>query len=118
MENLKIKTQYNKSIDKKLKGLKSGSKENFDIITIRQKQLIAEMVDREMVPMIRAMIEKATAGDVAAFECLLNRYMGKPMQEVAHTGNAQTIVFMPAELFEKHNALQLSAADVVDVSNS
>jgi hypothetical protein len=99
----KIKSIYNSKLNKKLQGLKSGNKKaDYNIIALKHKQVIAEMVDKELRPMIRAIIDKALTGDVQAFECLINRYAGKPAQELELKGTQQTIVFMPQELLQRH----------------
>jgi len=43
---------------------------------------IARQVEKDAAAMIQAQIEKAKTGDTNAFNALLDRFMGKPKQEV------------------------------------
>lgn len=69
------------------------------------------MIDKEKVPLIRAMLKEATAGNVEAFKALLDRAQGKPAQAVELGGtDGAPIVFMPLELIQKH------ALEVIDAT--
>lgn len=67
-------------------------------------QTLAEMINKERVPLIRAMLKEAKDGNVEAFKALLDRSQGKPAQSVEIGGkDGNPIVFMPLELIQKHS---------------
>jgi len=64
---------------------------------------IAEMVEKEVVPMTKAQIKKAVNGDTQAYKELMDRGFGKVKEHVDVTTDGEKIVFVPFELHGKRN---------------
>ena len=65
---------------------------------------IAEMIEKEQVPLIAKQIEKAKEGDTTAFRELFDRAFGKPVTPIDHgmTEEMQQMIFAPFELIKKN----------------
>lgn len=70
----------------------------------RTRQKIAEMVEKEIVPLTQAQIDKAVKGDTQAYKELMDRGFGKVKEHVDVTTDGDKIVFLPTELYGKRNA--------------
>lgn len=61
-------------------GRKKGSFAQHTLANMKAKQILAQMVEAEIVPIANALIEKARKGDVPATKELLDRTWGKAEQ--------------------------------------
>jgi len=64
-------------------GRKKGVKA---LIFERTRQYIAEQIEKELEPMVKALIKEAKEGDVYSFRELFDRAFGKAVQREEHTG--------------------------------
>lgn len=65
------------------------------------REYILKQIEKELAPMIAAMINKVKKGDTLAFKELLDRAMGKATESIDVTSNGQTIV-IPGEIAIKN----------------
>lgn len=83
----------------------AGRKKGFAALAAeRTRAKVAEMVEQEIVPMTAAQIEQAKKGNTHAFKELLDRGFGKVKENFDLTTDGEKIVFLPAELLNKHGA--------------
>jgi hypothetical protein len=81
----------------------AGRKKGFAALAAeRTRAKVAEMVEKEIVPMTLAQIEQAKKGNTVAFKELLDRGFGKVKDSVDLTTDGEKLVFVPAELLTKH----------------
>ena len=64
-------------------GRKKGAKA---LIFERTREYIAQEIEKELAPMVKALIADARNGDVSSFRELFDRAFGKAPQRQEHTG--------------------------------
>lgn len=97
-------TMSEKALEVRRKAAKLGGRPIGDAYKLAQamKVYIAEEIEKNKAPLIKAMLRKALDGDVQAFHALFDRAHGKPAQAVEMSGTeGQPIVFMPLALIQK-----------------
>jgi hypothetical protein len=67
-------------------GRPKGSKANHTIVAEQGRAFVIAIIAKNLKPLIEAMVQKATKGDVHAFRELMDRGWGRPVQALEHSG--------------------------------
>jgi hypothetical protein len=68
-------------------GRPKGSKASHTLQAEAGRAFVVATIAKNLGPLIEAMVERATKGDVRAFDALMDRGWGRPVQALVNGGN-------------------------------